>query len=115
MGPAAVRVYSHRSGMVLKLRAVDATGVGGAADRVAVLVERGELRDQRRRSLMYRRGLNGTELAILETLRRDSPLRESAVALGVTGGTLKGYVRRLADKLGVVGTIALRAFAHEEF
>src|SRR6202008_3178068 len=45
IGPPAVRIYSHRSGIVLKLRATRAGGVDGAVDQVAVFIERGELLD----------------------------------------------------------------------
>lgn len=114
-GAPVVRIYSHRSGIVLELRVARAWEIDGAADQIAVLIERVESRDQHQRKLMYRWGVNNTELAILEALRRGSTMRQATAAIGVSGGTLKTYVRRLADKLGVAGISALRAFAHKEF
>jgi DNA-binding CsgD family transcriptional regulator len=114
-GAPVVRIYSHGSGIVLKLRAARAWEIDGATDQIAVLIERGEFRDQRQRRLMYRWGLNNTELAIVEALRRDLMMREAAAAIGVSGGTLKTYVRRLSDKLGIEGIFVLRRFAHKEF
>jgi DNA-binding CsgD family transcriptional regulator len=108
--PPSVQFYSQWTGITLKLRGMVTHGSQGER-YFAVIVERGELGEHRRRRLMFRWGLSVRELEMLEALADRSPNSEIASKMRVTTGTLKAYLRRLVDKLDVASIPELRAFA----
>jgi DNA-binding CsgD family transcriptional regulator len=113
--PPIVRIDAYASGFTIKLRATLSRRIEGTDHLIAVLVERGELRGERERRLIHRWGLNQSELTILRSLGRGARLNEVAAELAVRNGTLKVYMRRLANKVDASRTPALREFAAGNF
>ncbi len=107
----ALRIYSHRTGIVLKLHGVMTRGADGR-ERVTVLLERGELRSHRRSRMAVRLGLCASDIAILDGLRAGLHGAAMAERMQIAPGTLKVYMSRLAEKLTPNGGIEeLRRFA----
>lgn len=110
-----VRLFSHRTGITLKMRGIKTHGDDGPR-YVTVLVERGELRAHRRLRLAARLGLSGTDASVLDAFRAALTNAEAAARMQVAENTFKTYVRRLADKLGREGGVAqVRTFAHQSW
>ena len=108
-----VWLYSHWSRILLRLRGVLADGADGGK-YFTVLVEQGELNDQRRRRIMHRWGLSPREFEIITALADNAGTTEMARRMHLSPGTVKGYLQRLADKLNLPGISALRKFANQE-
>ncbi|MFZ0504076.1 MAG: hypothetical protein WAM44_10205, partial [Chthoniobacterales bacterium] len=106
-----IKLYSHRTGILLKLRGYVAQSSNGR--RVfMVLVERGELRQHWRERMAITTGLSATDVAILDGLRNDLHPAQIAARMNLAAGTLKSYVRRLCEKLTPTGGLdALRRIA----
>jgi DNA-binding CsgD family transcriptional regulator len=108
-----VRLHSHWSGIVLRLRGIVAYGDDGGR-YFTVIVEQGELKEHRQRRLMYRWGLSPREFEIVAALAEHARTSEMAYRMHLSTGTLKAYLQRLADKLNVEGMSALRKFVSQE-
>jgi DNA-binding CsgD family transcriptional regulator len=104
----ATRVWSHRTGISLRLRGVALDAEGSCGRYFAVVVERGELEAQRRRRVMLSYGLSPTEFEVLRLIAAGNSRSEIAAALGLVPGTLKTHLKRLAEKLEVENYAALR-------
>ncbi|HJU11429.1 MAG TPA: helix-turn-helix domain-containing protein [Candidatus Binataceae bacterium] len=111
--PPVVRLYSHWSGIVLRLRGVVAYGADGRR-YFTVLVEQGELGEHRRQRIMYRWGLSPREFEIISALADNAGMTEMAHRMHLSPGTVKAYLQRLVDKLNLPGISALRTFARHE-
>jgi DNA-binding CsgD family transcriptional regulator len=112
--PAPVmRVYSHASGIVLRLRGVLAQGEG--SNYLTVIVEQGELAEHRLGRLRYRWGLSPRETDILVAMSDGKKPAEIAAAMNLQRDTLKSYLRRLTDKLDIANMSELRSFARTNF
>jgi DNA-binding CsgD family transcriptional regulator len=109
-----VRLYSHWSGIALRLRGVLTPGVD-TKDYFTVIVEAGEMEEHRQRRLMYRRGVSRRESEILTALADGKLPREMAAQMGLQSDTVKSYLRRLTDKLDLADIAALRSFARRNF
>jgi DNA-binding CsgD family transcriptional regulator len=109
-----IQLYSHWSGVVLRLRGILTPGTEGR-DYFTVIVEPGELQEQRRRRLRYRWNLSPREAELLTALGDGRQRREIASRMGVAGDTLKSYARHLVDKLDLPNSAALKVFARENF
>jgi DNA-binding CsgD family transcriptional regulator len=77
-------------------------------------VEQGELKEHRRRRIMYRWGLSPREFEIITALADSAGTTEMAHRMHLSPGTVKAYLQRLADKLNLPGIPALRTFAKQE-
>jgi DNA-binding CsgD family transcriptional regulator len=108
-----VRLFSHWSGVVLRLRGVLTPGAEGK-NYFTVIVEQGELEDHRRSRLRYRWGLSAREFEILALLGNGRMFTEMAQLMNLQRDTLKSYMRRLVDKFDLPDFAALRAFARQE-
>jgi DNA-binding CsgD family transcriptional regulator len=109
-----VRLYSHWSGVVLRLRGVLTQGVEGK-NYFIVIVEQGELEDHRQHRLRFRWGLSAREFQILAGLANGRMPNEMAQHMNLQRDTLKSYMQRLVEKLDLLDFAALRAFARQEF
>ncbi len=107
----AVSVQTHHTGIALRLRGF-ALDQSANAKYFVVFVERGELASHRRQRLMLHWGLSRRECEILyllvNTAQRGSEL---AASVGISPGTLKTHLRRLAEKLGAGNQKELRKYA----
>jgi DNA-binding CsgD family transcriptional regulator len=105
-----VRVYAHRSGIILKIRGFL---TDGDPDHrfFTVIAEQGETEAHRQQRLMYRFGLSRRETDLLLRLTRVPQTGELAAAMGVSRETLKTYFKRLAEKLELHGRTELTKFA----
>ena len=108
--PPTTAIHCHKSGIAIRLRAIVTDGYDGER-AVTVLVERGATRQLRRDQLMQRYGLSQREFELLEMTAAALYPREIAARMGIGIGTLKSYLQRLNDKLGLDGTASLRDFA----
>jgi DNA-binding CsgD family transcriptional regulator len=109
----SVRMWSHQSGIVLRLRGV-ALDADDGGESLAVLVERGELETHRRQRVMLCCGMSPREYEILRVLSTTAPRgRELAAAVGMTQGTLKTHLKRIAEKLEVDKYADVRRLAAE--
>lgn len=110
--PPSACLYLHRSGIALRLHGFAAQD--DATNRYyTILVEAGELAEQRRRRLMLRYGLSPREVDVLRVLGQGLRGGEAAMALAVEQGTFYKYVRQLSEKLEMRDQPALRSFARE--
>ena len=106
----AVRLYSHRIGLVLKLRGVVADGQTGQS-QVVVLVEAGEHAEHRRRRIMDRYGLSPRLMELLDLMASGLSSPEVAGRMGLSKFTLKDYRHRLMERLQLPDRASLRRFA----
>jgi len=108
----SVRLYSHRIGLVLKLRGVV---VDGETDRrqVVVLVEAGEHADHRRRRIMDRYGLSPRLMELLGLIASGLSSPEAAGRMGLSKFTLQDYLHRLMERLQLPDRASLRRFAEQ--
>ncbi len=106
----AVRLYSHRIGLVLKLRGVV---VDDETDQhqVVVLVEAGEHAEHRRRRIMDRYGLSPRLMELLSLMASGLSTSEVAGRMGLSRFTLKDYLHRLMERLQLPDRTELRRFA----
>jgi DNA-binding NarL/FixJ family response regulator len=107
----SVRLYSHRIGLVLKLRGVV---VDGETDQrqVVVLVEAGERAEHRRRRIMDRYGLS-PRLMELGLMASGLSSPEASGRMGLSKFTLQDYLHRLMERLQLPDRASLRRFAEQ--
>ena len=106
----AVRLYSHRIGLVLKLRGVVVDGEAGQ-NQVVVMVEAGEHAKHRRRRIMDRYGLSPRLMELLGLMGSGLSGAEAAGRMGLSRFTVKDYVHRLMERLQLPDRASLRRFA----
>jgi DNA-binding CsgD family transcriptional regulator len=111
--PPFETVYSHWTGVTLKLRGVLLDGDPNQK-YFMVLVQTGDLKHYLRQKVTYRWGFTSRELEIIRGLAFERQRTEIASSLDIAPETLKIYLRRLADKVGVNGVSDLRRFAREQ-
>jgi DNA-binding CsgD family transcriptional regulator len=111
--PAPVtRIFSSAAGIVLKLRAYVVKGDASDQRFLTVLVEEIDPPQLFQQRVRYRFGLGQREAQILTLLRLNMSNSEIFGGLGISSGTLKGYLREIARKLDFDGVGPLRAFVH---
>ena len=111
---APVRVFTHHSGVTLRLRGMRTEGEGGQRS-FTVLVEQGELEEHRERRLMARYGLRRDQLAMVRMVGKDLRPREIAARLAISPSKLKNSLQRLTERLGMGDRGELREFAAQTF
>jgi DNA-binding CsgD family transcriptional regulator len=104
-----IQIFSHRSGVALKLHGVIASDAADV-NQFVVLLEKGELSEHRRRRIIYRYGLSERELQVLHTLGENLRPAEIAAMFGLRRDALKSQLKRLLEKLELADYSALRAF-----
>ncbi len=111
---APVRIFTHHSGLTLRLRGMRTEGEGGQRS-FTVLVEQGELEEHRERRLMARYGLRRDQLAMVRMVGKDLRPREIAARLAISPSKLKNSLQRLTERLGLGDRMKLREFAAQIF
>jgi DNA-binding CsgD family transcriptional regulator len=106
----AVRFYCHRTGLALKLRGVQVNLERGDSQMV-ILIEAGELAEHRRQRLMYRHGLTPRLMELMDLIATGLPRASIAQRMRLSRFTLRDYVRRLGDRLGIANLLDLRRLA----
>jgi DNA-binding CsgD family transcriptional regulator len=106
----ALRVWTHRTGITVRLRGFALNGDSDSRHFVAFL-ERGELETYRRQRVMLRWGLSPLECEILRFLAHGRRGRELAADIGIAPGTLKTHLSRLVEKTAVCSYAELRDFS----
>ena len=113
LGAPVACVYSHRTGIALKLR-----GFLTAAEReryFTIIVEEGETEELYRKRLMYRFGLSAHEFVVLRMIAEKLRPKEISAAMNVSRDTVKTYFRRIIEKLNLEGQSGLLRFADLNF
>lgn len=110
----ALAIYSHPSGVILKLRAF-ALDVAGGAVRFVVLIERGETDQLKRKRLMARFGLSGREYDSVRAVAAGQRPPEIARAMRVSQESVKSYLRRARDKLPFPEPETFTKFVRQHF
>jgi DNA-binding CsgD family transcriptional regulator len=111
MNPPVYRLYHHWTGIVLSLRGVRMVGADGR-DYIAVLIERGETMETRRRRFHARWGLSPREAEILWLMAESKTGPEIGTLLSISHDTVRKHTSKVLEKLGVetrtaAATIAL--------
>ncbi len=104
------RLYHHWTGIVLKLRGVRMIGADGR-EYTAVLVERGETAESRRRRLLIKWGLTEREAAVLALIAEGKTGPEISILLRISHDTVRKHTSRIFEKLGVETRTAAAAMA----
>jgi DNA-binding CsgD family transcriptional regulator len=107
-----VRMFSHWSGIVMKLRGAMATGSDGR-EYISVLVERGDSTELRRRRAMARWGLSQREAEVLSFVALGKTNSEIGTILGISAMTAKKHLQNIYASLGVENRTAAAALASE--
>jgi DNA-binding NarL/FixJ family response regulator len=107
-----VRMYSHWSGAVLKLRGAMATGTDGR-EYISILVERGDSTELRRRRAMTRWGVSQRESEVLSFVAQGKTNSEIGTILGISAMTVKKHLQKIYLTLGVENRTAAAALASE--
>jgi len=105
-----LRMYSHRSGAVLRLRGF-ASNLIGDSGHLTVLIELGETESLLRQRLAARYALSPRQAELLMLLRRHASTREAAARLAARPAALKSLMRELRLKLGLPDQRSLSEFA----
>jgi DNA-binding CsgD family transcriptional regulator len=105
-----VRLYSHRSGAILRLRGF-ATNLVGDRGHFTVLIELGETENLLRQRLAARYALSPRQADLLMLLRRGVTTSEAANRLQARPSALKSLWRELRLKLDLPDQRSLREFA----
>ena len=105
-----VRIYSHRTGVALKLRGYLTFG-DPDQHCFTVIVEEGETAELRHKRIMYRYGVSRREVELLGLVAARERAAEIAARMSVTTETARTYLKRLTDKLELTGRRALVEFA----
>ncbi len=100
VGAPVVRLWSHWTGIVLKLRGVMLQGVDGR-EYINVLVERGETESLRRERMLARWGLTDRESEVLGFLTMGKTDPEIAIILGMSPRTVSKHVEHILQGLAV--------------
>ena len=108
----AVRFYCHSTGLALKLRGVQVNLKRGDSQTV-ILIEAGELAEHRRQRLMYRHDLTPRLMELMDLIAAGLPPAAIAQRMRLSRFTLRDYVRRLGDRLGIASLLDLRRLAME--
>ncbi len=107
-----VRMFSHWSGAVLKLRGAIATGSDGR-EFISVLVERGESIELRQRRARIRLGISQRESEVLSFAVSGKSNSEIGTILGISATTVKKHLEKIYRTLGVENRTAAAALALE--
>jgi DNA-binding CsgD family transcriptional regulator len=107
-----IRVLSSAAGIVLKLRAYLVEGEATDQRFFTVMVEEIDPLELFQQRVRYRYGLGRREAQVLAQLRLGTNNHEIVNRLGISSGSLKGYLRVIASKLELDGVGALRTHAH---
>jgi DNA-binding CsgD family transcriptional regulator len=105
-----LRMYSHRSGAVMRLRGF-ASNLIGDSGHLTVLIELGETESLLRQRLAARYGLSPRQTELLILLRRGVSTREAADRLQARRAALKSLMRELRLKLDLPHQRSLSEFA----
>jgi DNA-binding CsgD family transcriptional regulator len=108
----AVRFYCHRTGLALKMRGVRVNLERGDSQTV-ILIEAGELAEHRRQRLMYRHDLTPRLMELMDLIGVGLSTAAIAQRMRLSRFTLRDYVRRLGDRLGIASVVDLRRLAME--
>jgi DNA-binding CsgD family transcriptional regulator len=98
VGAPVVKIWSHATGLTIRLRghvAEDAIG----REMTTVFVEQGESAPLFRKRLQFRFGLSEREAEVLALMKQNTRRSEIAVHLGISQNTVKTYVRQISAKL----------------
>jgi transposase/DNA-binding CsgD family transcriptional regulator len=105
-----VRIYSHRSGAMLRLRGF-ISELGDGRGHFTVLIELGETESLLRQRLLSRYHLSPRQADLLMLLRQGTGNKDIARRLSVRAPALKSSLRELRLKLDLPGQSSLREFA----
>lgn len=105
-----IRIYSHRSGGMLRLRGF-VSDLGDNRGHLTVLIELGETESLMRQRLASRYQLSRRQAELLMLLRRGVGNKEIAKGLSVSPSALKSALRELRLKLDLSDRTSLREFA----
>jgi DNA-binding CsgD family transcriptional regulator len=109
MSPAT-RIFSHHTGIALKLRGYLADG--NTDERYfTVIVEQGETEEHRHRRTMHRFGLSLREVELLDLMAARYSSKEIALKMSIGTETVRTYLKRMIDKLDLIGYHGLLVFA----
>ncbi|MBV8054772.1 MAG: helix-turn-helix domain-containing protein [Deltaproteobacteria bacterium] len=109
-GQPVVRIYSHRSGAILRLRGL-ISDLGENGGHFTVLIELGETESLLRLRLSSRYQLSRRQAELLMLLRRGINNKEIAERLDAGRLALKSSLRELRLKLALSDRTSLREFA----
>jgi DNA-binding CsgD family transcriptional regulator len=93
-------VNLHWTGIAIRVRGVMMPAADGR-DYIAVLVERGETADIRRRRMMARWGLSDREAEVLGYIAQGKTGPEIAILLAISHDTVRRHTGNVFQKLGV--------------
>jgi DNA-binding CsgD family transcriptional regulator len=113
-GQPVVRIYSHCSGAILRLRGF-VSDLGANHGHVTVLIELGETENLLRERLASCYQLSRRQVELLMLLRRGVGNKEIARRLCVSAPALKSSLRELRLKLDLSDLSSLREFARVIF
>jgi DNA-binding CsgD family transcriptional regulator len=108
----AVLVFADGTGVSLRIRSTLLSDRDGR-DYVAVLVERGECMETRRRRIASRWGLSPREVEILAYMATGKTNREIGMILGTSHRTVSKQAERILLELGAETRTAAAAIFHE--
>lgn len=111
-GVPVYRLYHHWTGIVLSLRGIRLIGADGR-ECTAVLVERGETAQARRRRLLVKWNLSEREAEVLGLIAQGKTGPEISILLGIEHDTVRKHTSRIFEKLGVETRTAAAAIALE--
>jgi DNA-binding CsgD family transcriptional regulator len=93
-------VKLHWTGIAIRVRGVMMPAADGR-DYIAVLVERGETADIRRRRMMARWGLSDREAEVLGYIAQGKTGPENSILLGISHDTVRRHTASIFQKLSV--------------